>query len=113
PAIANDILKPDQDEGAYARTPVAAALSATRSKNTYLAAKYRRITARAGRNKALVAVEHSILNAAWHMLRNGEIYNDPGADHYNRISPTRAKNKAIKQLNNLGYDVTITPVTAA
>ena len=90
-----------------------AAMSATRSKNTYLAAKYRRITARAGRNKALVAVEHSILNAAWHMLRNGEIYNDPGADHYNRISPTRAKNKAIKQLNNLGYDVTITPVTAA
>ncbi|QOT18217.1 IS110 family transposase [Paenarthrobacter sp. YJN-5] len=90
-----------------------AAMSATRSKNTYLAAKYRRITTRAGRNKALVAVEHSILTAAWHMLRNGEIYNDPGADHYTRINPTKAKNRAIKQLNNLGYDVTITPVTAA
>lgn len=90
-----------------------AAMSATRSKNTYLAAKYRHITARRGRNKALVAVEHSILTAAWHMLRNGECYTDPGADHFNRINPSRAKNNAIKQLNNLGYNVTITPVTAA
>jgi len=90
-----------------------AAMSATRSKNTYLAARYRRITARSGRNKALVAVEHSILTAAWHMLSNGECYNDPGTDHFNRINPSRAKNNAIKQLNNLGYNVTITPLTAA
>lgn len=90
-----------------------AAMSAARSQNTYLAARYRRITARAGRNKALVAVEHSILTAAWHMLRNGECYTDPGADHFNRINPTRAKNNAIKQLNNLGYNVTITPASAA
>ena len=90
-----------------------AAMSAARSKNTYLAARYRRITARSGRNKALVAVEHSILAAVWHMLATGEYYTDPGADHFNRINPTRAKNNAIKQLNNLGYDVTITPVTAA
>lgn len=90
-----------------------AAMSAARSKDTYLAAKYRRITARSGKNKALVAVEHSILTAAWHMLRNGECYTDPGADHFNRINPTRAKNNAIKQLNNLGYNVTITPANAA
>lgn len=90
-----------------------AALSASRSKNTYLAARYHRITARRGRNKALVAVEHSILTAAWHMLANGECYTDPGADYYTRINPTRAKNNAIKQLTSLGYDVTITPVAAA
>ncbi|OOP59150.1 IS110 family transposase [Arthrobacter sp. SRS-W-1-2016] len=90
-----------------------AAMAAARSKNTYLAARYHRITARSGRNKALVAVEHSILTAAWHMLANGECYNEPGADHFTRINPTRAKNNAIKQLNSLGYDVTITPVTAA
>ncbi|AMB39402.1 MULTISPECIES: IS110 family transposase [Paenarthrobacter] len=90
-----------------------AAMSAARSKDTYLAAKYRRITARSGKNKALVAVEHSLLTAAWHMLRNGECYTDPGADHFNRINPTRAKNNAIKQLNNLGYNVTITPANAA
>lgn len=90
-----------------------AALSASRSKNTYLAARYHRITARSGRNKALVAVEHSILTAAWHMLANGECYNEPGADHFTRINPTHAKNNAIKQLTSLGYDVTLTPVTAA
>ncbi|UZX02884.1 IS110 family transposase [Arthrobacter sp. CDRTa11] len=89
-----------------------AAMSAAESKNTYLAARYHRLTARSGRNKALVAVEHSILTAAWHMLANGECYNDPGADHYTRTNPSRAKNHAIRQLNSLGYDVTITPVTA-
>jgi transposase len=90
-----------------------AAMSAARSKNTYLAARFHRITAHSGRNKALVAVEHSILTAAWHMLAAGECYTDPGADHFNRINPSRAKNNAIKQLNSLGYDLTITPVTAA
>jgi transposase len=90
-----------------------AAISAAQSKNTYLNAKYHRLAARSGRNKALVAVAHSILTAAWHMLANGECYAEPGADHYTRTNPSRAKNNAIKQLNSLGYDVTITPVTAA
>lgn len=90
-----------------------AAMAAAQSKNTYLAAKYHRITVRSGRNKAIVAVAHSILTAAWHMLAHGECYTDPGADHYARLNPTRAKNNAIKQLNSLGYHVTITPVTAA
>jgi transposase len=90
-----------------------AAMSAAQSKNTYLNAKYHRLTTRSGRNKALIAIAHSILTAAWHMLTNGECYTDPGADRFTRIHPTRAKNNAIKQLNNLGYDVTITPATAA
>jgi hypothetical protein len=34
--------------------------------------------------KALVAVEHSILTAAWHLLADGECYADPGADHFTR-----------------------------
>jgi transposase len=89
------------------------ALSATRTQGTYLAARYHRIAARRGPMKALVAIEHSILTAAWHMLANGECYTDPGEDHFTRINPSRAKNNAIKQLNNLGYNVTITPVTAA
>jgi transposase len=47
------------------------------------------------------------------MLANGECYTDPGADHYIKLNPARTKNNAIKQLNSLGYDVTITPATAA
>jgi transposase len=89
------------------------ALSATRTQGTYLAARYHRIAARRGPMRAVVAIEHSILTAAWHMLANGECYTDPGADHFTRINPSRAKNNAIKQLNNLGYNVTIAPITAA
>lgn len=90
-----------------------AALSASRSKDTYLAAKFRRVAARHGSMKAIVAVEHSILSAVWHMLADGECYADPGADHFTRMDPIKAKNNAIKKLNSLGYDVTITPATAA
>jgi transposase len=90
-----------------------AALSASRSKDTYLAAKYRRIAARRGPMKAIVATEHSILTAAWHLLADGECYADPGADHFTTLDPIKAKNNAIKKLNSLGFDVTITPATAA
>lgn len=90
-----------------------AALSASRSKDTYLAAKYRRITARRGPMKAIVALEHSILTAAWHLLAYGECYADPGADHFTRLDPIKAKNNAISKLKSLGFDVTITPATAA
>lgn len=87
-----------------------AALSASRSKDTYLAARYRRIAARRGPIKAVVAIEHTILTAVWHMLRNGEVYIDPGADYYARQDPQKARNRALRQLRDLGYEVTITPV---
>lgn len=90
-----------------------AALSASRSKGTYLAAKYWRLTARRGPMKAIVALEHSILTAVWHMLADGECYADPGPDHFTRLDPIQAKNNAIRKLQSLGFDVTITPATAA
>jgi transposase len=63
--------------------------------------------------KAIVALEHSILTAVWHMLADGECYADPGPDHFTRLDPIQAKNNAIRRLNSLGFDVTITPATAA
>ena len=89
-----------------------AAMSVSRTNGTYLASRYKRIAARRGKIKAIVAIEHTILTAAWHMLRTGEVYIDPGADYYTRQDPERARNKAIRQLQNLGYDVVITPVAA-
>lgn len=86
-----------------------AAMSAARSKDTYLSAKYRRIAARRGRMRAVVALEHSILTASWHLLANGEIYQEPGPDHFTRLDPAKARNNAIKRLKSLGYDVTLTP----
>ena len=87
-----------------------AALSASRSRNTYFSAKYRRITARRGPMKALVAVEHSMLTAAWHMLTTGELYKDPGADDFTRQAPANTKARAIGQLESLGYQVTLEPL---
>ena len=89
-----------------------AALSVARSKGTYLAARYRRIAARRGPIKAVVAIEHTILIAVWHMLAHDTTYVDPGGHYYTRRDPKRAKNKAIRQLQNLGYEVVVTPAAA-
>ena len=90
-----------------------AAMSAAKSHDTYLAAKYRRVAARRGPIKAIVALEHAMLIALWHMLRHGEFYNEPGGDFYTRRDPDKAKNRAIDQLKKLGYDVTVTVQQAA
>ena len=55
-------------------------MSAARSKGTYLAAQYRRIAARRGPVKAIVAVEHAILIAIWNMLTNSVFYQDLAAE---------------------------------
>ena len=59
--------------------------------------------------KALVALEHTMLTAAWHMLQDGAHYRDLGADYYTRREPTKAKARAIDELEDLGYQVTIEP----
>jgi transposase len=89
-----------------------AAMSAARSKGTYLAVKYRRIAARRGPVKAIVAIEHAMLIAIWNMLSTGTLYNDPGADFYTRLDPDKAKNRALDQLRKMGYDVTLNPTAA-
>ncbi len=91
----------------------AAAMSAAQGKDTYLAAKYRRIASRRGPMKAIVAVEHAILIAIWHMATTGAFYDDPGGDYYNRLHPDRTKNRALTQLRDMGYNVTLTPLLAA
>src|SRR5215217_7856562 len=91
----------------------AAALSIVNTRDTYLAAKYRRIAARRGPKKALVAIEHTILVAIWNMAHTGALYDDPGADYYTHRDPERARRNAITQLQRLGYQVTLTPTAAS
>jgi transposase len=89
-----------------------AALSVSQSKGTFLAARYRRLVTRRGKPRAIVAIQHSILTAVWHMLRNGEAYDELGADYYTQRDPQRTRNRAIRDLESLGYDVVITPAAA-
>jgi transposase len=86
-----------------------AAMAAARTKGTYLAAKHRRIAARRGPLKAVVAVEHAMLVAIWHMITEQAPYRDPGPDYYARRNPDKTRDRAIDQLRVIGYDVTLTP----
>lgn len=89
-----------------------AALSIANSKGTYLSVKYRRLVARRGKLRAIVAIEHALLTTIWTMGHTGAHYEDPGADYYTRFNPERSRRHAIDQLRRLGYDVTLTPLAA-
>jgi transposase len=84
-----------------------AAMAITRSNDTYFAAKYRRIAARRGPVRAIVAVQHAMLIAIWNMGTTGTLYDDPGADFFTRLHPERAKTRALEQLRSLGHRVTL------
>jgi len=91
-----------------------AAMSAIRTKNTYLAAQYTRLRPRLGHNKALVAVEHSILVAIFHMFQRDQPYHDLGPDYFiRRQDPHRRARKLIHQLEAIGYTVHTEPPPAA
>lgn len=85
----------------------AAAMSCAQNPHTYLGARYRRIAARRGPMKANVAIQHSMLIAIWHMGTTGALYDDPGADYFNQLHPDRTKQRAIAQLQALGYTVAL------
>jgi transposase len=91
-----------------------AAMSASRAKGTYLSARYRRLAGRRGRKRALVALQHSILIAIWHMFTRDTEYLDLGGDYFiERTGKTRATRRLISQLNHLGYQVTLQPTEVA
>ncbi|QCO97064.1 IS110 family transposase [Arthrobacter sp. 24S4-2] len=85
----------------------AAAVACAQNPGTYLGARYRRIASRRGPMKANVAIQHTMLIAIWHMGRYGTLYEDPGADFFTRLHPERAKNRALHQLEAMGYQVTL------
>jgi transposase len=82
--------------------------AAGRSKGTYLGAQYARLRGRRGPAKATKAVGHSILVAAFHMLRDGASYHDLGPDWFGRLRPQQHARRLVHQLQALGYTVTIT-----
>jgi transposase len=87
-----------------------AANAAARSKGTYLAAHYARIKGRRGHKKAIVAVAHSILVIAWHLLTRNQPYTDLGADYFLERQTSEAyKNRLVRQLERMGHKVTLEP----
>jgi transposase len=87
-----------------------AAVAASKT-NTFLGERYRRIARRRGKKRAIVAVGRSILVIAWHLLSDPEAhFHDLGAGFYDtRINAERAKRNHVRQLEALGYKVTLEP----
>jgi len=93
-------------------TLVQCAWSATRTKDTYLQAQFHRIRSRRGAKKAIVAVAASILTAIYHMLKDGTMYLDLGPNHFDNRTKDRQKNRLVKRLAQLGYQVQLAPLTS-
>jgi transposase len=88
-------------------TLVQAAWAARHTKGTYLAAQYRRLAARRGKKRALVAVGHTILGIAYHLLKNGTEYQELGGDFFERLDPERLTHNLVRRLQKLGHKVTL------
>jgi len=86
-----------------------AAWAASAVKTSYLRAQYRRLAARRGRKRALVAVGHSLLVIIYHVLKDHVEYTDLGPDYFDRLEPERLRRYLVKRLQALGYDVALSP----
>ncbi|MBI3968908.1 MAG: IS110 family transposase, partial [Chloroflexi bacterium] len=87
-----------------------AAWAASHTKTTYLAAQFHRLKVRRGAKRAIVAVAHTILVIAYHVLRDGTPYHDLGPDYFDQRSKESTTRRAVKRLERLGYKVTLDPV---
>jgi transposase len=86
---------------------VEAAAAAIRTKDSALAARYRRVMRHRGHKKAVVAVAHAMLRAVYHVLADGTPYRDPGPDYYDRRHAHRVTRRAIELLERQGYRVVL------
>jgi transposase len=105
--------KPTKGDRWLGEILVECAWAAARSRDTYLSAQFWRLARRIGKKKAAVAVGHSILVIAWHLLAGNCDYKDLGGDYFAQRDADRARQRAVAQLEALGYLVTLQPVAAA
>lgn len=94
-------------------TLVQCAWAASRKKASYSQAQFHRLRARRGAKKAACAVAASILTAAYHMLKQGTLYQDLGPDHFDRRSKQQQTRRLLKRLADLGFAVELTPLPIA
>jgi transposase len=81
--------------------------AAGHTKTTYLGAQHRRLSARKGKKRANLAVGHSILTIAYHLMDRGTRFEELGADYFDRRNPQRLTHRLVQRLERLGYQVTL------
>jgi transposase len=84
---------------------VEAAWAASHTKDTYLAAQYRRLVARRGVKRALVALAHTILVIVYQLLRRQTTYTDLGGNYFDERRREAAVHHSVQRLERLGYHV--------
>jgi transposase len=89
---------------------VEAAQAIARTRGTYLAAQYRRLAARRGKQKATVAVGHSLLVIAYHLLAHDCEYDDLGPGYFDDRDRQLVKRRLVRRLEDLGYRVALEPL---
>jgi transposase len=92
---------------------VEAAQAAGRTRGTYLGAQFRRLARRRGKQKAAMAVGHSILVIAWHLLTRSTEYQDLGPTYFDERDRRLVERTLVRRLEGLGYRVALTPYSAA
>ncbi len=92
---------------------VQAAWAATHTKETYLAAQYKRLVKHKGKNRALVAVGHSILVIIYHVLWRKESDGKLGSDYFDKRNVEVQRNRLVRQLERLGMKVTLEALPVA
>lgn len=85
---------------------------ARHKQDNYLTAQYHRLARRRGKHKAAVAVMHSVLVIAYHILRDKQPYSDLGADYFDTLDRDRLERYYVSRLAGLGYEVTLEPRVA-
>jgi len=86
--------------------------AASKSKDTYLAAQYRRLATRRGKQRALVALGHSILVMVYHILSRRVPYRELGPLYFDARNRQRVQQRLVQRLERLGYSVNLQPVAA-
>jgi transposase len=89
-----------------------AAWAASHTKNTYLSAQFRRLAARKGKKRPIVAVAHTILVIVFYLLKNQQPYSDLGADYFDRRNADQLKRSLVRRRERLGVQVSIAPSSA-
>jgi transposase len=92
---------------------VECAWAAGRTKECYFNTQFRQIARRRGAKKAAVAVGHSLLVAAYYIIRNTVEYRELGADHFDRLNSHRLTLYHVRRLEQLGYQVNLETKNAA
>jgi transposase len=85
-------------------TLVQCAQAAKKNKNSFFCAQYKRLVVRRGKNRATVAVAHSMLIAIYHVLKGNE-FSDLGSEYYTQFNRNKKINSHLQQLSKLGVDI--------